>query len=112
MKKVFALFLALTLFLQLFASSAVTPPKNANDIFIPIGKTGKRISLMALSQIDLKTLETLTGRHMGFVDKIGFKLAQRDLRKSIEEDGTINTKKLKRFIANDRSEGFHVGGFA
>jgi hypothetical protein len=113
MKKVFALFLALTLFLQSFASSAVTPPKNANEIFIPIGTTGNRISLMALSQIDLKTLETLTGRRIGFVNKISFKLAQRNLRKSIHPDGTVNAKKLKRFISDgDHSTGFHGGGFA
>jgi len=113
MKKVFAFFLTFSLLVQSFAASIATPPKNAADILLPIGASGQRISLLELSQIDIKNFEALSGRHLKFADRIGFKLAQRDLRKSIQEDGTINSKKLTRYLKNaDHSTGFHFGGFA
>jgi hypothetical protein len=114
MKKVFALLFTTCILLQTFAVGIVTPPKNAKDFFIPIGTTGQQISLMELSQLDVKSFETLSGKHLGFMDRMGFKLAQRDLRKSINEDGTINSKKLTRFMkrVQDHSTGFHIGGFA
>lgn len=109
----FTLFLAVSMLVQSFAVGIVTPPKNAYNVFIPIGTKGQRISLIALAQVDIKTFETLSGRHLGFVDKIGFKIAQRDLRKSISEDGSINSKKLNRYLkSEDHSTGFHIGGFA
>jgi hypothetical protein len=114
MKKFFALLFTISVMFQSFAVGVVLPPKNANDVYLPIGITGQRISLMTLSQLDIKTFETLSGRHLGFMDRIGFKIAQRDLRKSIKEDGTINSKKLNRFLkrSEDHSTGFHIGGFA
>lgn len=113
MKKVFAFVLFAFSVLQSFATGIVTPPKKAAEIFVPVGNTGQRISLLELSQLDLKSFETLTGRHLRFMDRIGFKIAQRDLRKSINRDGTIDARRLNRFRnSGDHSTGFHIGGFA
>jgi hypothetical protein len=120
MKKILGLFVALSFFSASFAvgTSTVLPSKkspklNATEVFIPIGKSGQKISLMELAHIRVKEVEALTGEKMKFTDKVSFKLAQSQLAKSINPDGTINSKKLNKFAAkaNDGS-GFHLGGFA
>jgi hypothetical protein len=122
MRKILTLLFAFTLFTSSFASStslfpppANNPvaPKKATEVFIPIGKSGQMISLMELSRIDVKGLEDLTGKKMKLTDRIGFKLAQRELKRDINPDGTINSKKLKNYLDSDyESRGFHFGGFA
>ena len=85
--------------------------KKASDVYLPVGSTGQKISLLDLSKIDVKAFETLSGRHLNFFDRLGFKLAQKKLRKSINADGTIDNKKLNKFLAEgDHSTGFHLGG--
>lgn len=94
---------------------AETPVMNANQIMLPVGNTGKFISLMALSEISVQDFQEISGRKLGFFDKIGFKLGQKKLRNKIEEDGTIKSKTLKKYaekMAVDGQSGFHVGGFA
>ncbi|HEV8284858.1 MAG TPA: hypothetical protein VGQ09_11150 [Chitinophagaceae bacterium] len=50
---------------------------------------------------------------MSLVEKISFKIAQRKLRKSINADGTIESKKLVIFFQKKVGRyGFHLGGFA
>jgi len=99
---------------SVFAFSSISrDQRNAANVYIPVGTTGKQISLLDLSTINVKNFENLTGRHLGFLDRIGFKIAQKKLRKSISPDGTINSKKLNKFLYNgDHSTGFHLGGFA
>lgn len=114
MKKFLLLFVAFVVVTGSFASfNLIEPQKKATEVFVPIGKSGLQISLMDLSQIKVKEFESLSGKKMKFVDKIGFKIAQRDLRKSINNDGTFNSKKLNR-VANKMAvgEGFNIGGFA
>ncbi|MEO6219018.1 MAG: hypothetical protein ABIO81_01225, partial [Ginsengibacter sp.] len=54
----------------------------------------------------------ISGRHLNFFDRLGFNLAQKKLRRSINADGTIDNKKLNRFLdQGDHSTGFHIGGF-
>ena len=115
MKKLVTLFTALAFVLFSFAAVITeTPPKNANEIFVPVGNAGQKISLMDLSQISMKEFATITGKKLKFVDKVALKLAQRDLRKSINEDGTINSKRLEKSLKKfaDGESGFHIGGFA
>ncbi len=115
MKKVLFFLAAVCLVLSSFAASLLTSPspKKATEIMIPVGSSGKQISLMELSEIKIKDFEALTGRKMKLIDKVGFQLAQRDLRKSINEDGTINNKKLEKFTKKVAGDGgFHLGGFA
>ncbi|TCZ67724.1 hypothetical protein [Flaviaesturariibacter aridisoli] len=109
MRKIMFLFVALLAMVSSFAS--VTPtdvPKNANNIMIPVGSTGKAISLKALSTISIKEYEQMSGRHLGMFDRMGFKKAQKQLRKNIATDGTLKGKLAKR----TEGEGFSIGGFA
>ena len=115
MKKVFALLMAFAVMAQTFAAVSVTvPPKKASEVFIPIGNTGKQISLLDLSEIKVKEFETISGRDMKLADKAMFKMAQKELRKNISHDGTLNSKKLNKFFTQkaDGTSGFHLGGFA
>ncbi len=115
MKKFLLLFVAFVVVSGSFASfNLVEPQKKATEIFVPIGKSGLQISLMDLSQVKVKEFESLSGKKMKFTDKIGFKIAQRELRNSINNDGTFNSKKLNK-LANkmaDGNGGFNIGGFA
>lgn len=114
MRKIFLLLTAICFLTSSFASFTVnTPSKKASEFFIPIGKDMK-ISLMDLSTINVKDFQKLTGKHLNFIDRIGFKAAQRKLRNSINDDGTINNKRLMKFMDSDgdHSTGFHLGGFA
>ena len=97
-----------------FASvNVINPPLKASEIFFPVGKTGMKISLLELSQIKVKDLELLTGRKMDLIDRTSFKLAQKQVRKSINNDGTINSKKVEKYLQQRGGEtGFHLGGFA
>lgn len=114
MKKLLLIFLAFSITASSFAFSTLSfGHRKASDVYIPVGTTGQKISLLNLSQIDIKDFENLSGRHLNFFDRMGFKLAQRKLRKSIDADGTIDNKKLERFLEQgDHSTGFHLGGFA
>lgn len=115
MKKLITLFTAFAFVIFSFAAvTAETPTKNANEIFVPLGNSGSKISLAALSQISVKEFELVSGKKLKFAEKITLKLAQRDLRKSINEDGTINSKRLEKSLKKfaDGESGFHIGGFA
>ena len=114
MKKIFLLFAVFTFFSTSFASSGFSSlPKKAADVYLPVGSTGQKISLLNLSTIGVTDFEKLSGRHLNFFDRLGFKLAQRKLRNSINADGTIDNKRLNKFLEQgDHSTGFHLGGFA
>lgn len=114
MKKIYLLVAALALFTSSFAFSGFSSiPKKAADVYLPVGNTGQKISLLKLSTINMKDFETMSGRHLNFFDKLGFQAAQRKLKRSINADGTIDNKKLNKFLdQGDHSSGFHVGGFA
>jgi hypothetical protein len=120
MKRILTLWVALAIIATSFASgSSVVPPLKkeskikATDVLIPIGKNGQTISLMELSHLKIKELEVITGEKMSLVDKVGFKIAQNQLRHSINADGSFNNRKLEKMAgkAADAS-GFHLGGFA
>lgn len=113
MKKILVFFAALFLITSSNASVNVIEPRlNASEIFFPVGNTGKQISLMDLSQINLKDFENLTGKKLNFIDRVGFKAAQKKLKKSIDSDGTLNNKKVEKFLKRGGETGFHFGGFA
>jgi hypothetical protein len=115
MKKLFFLLIGVLVITSSFGTSMILSPQkpNANQLYIPIGKTGKKISLMELSTISMDKLETLTGKKMNFAERISFRAGQRKLRKGIASDGTIESKKLQKlFGKRDGDSGFHLGGFA
>ena len=114
MRKAITLLLALIILTGSYASVNVVQPKlDASKILIPVGKTGKQISLLELSQISVEDLQVLTGKKMDFFDRMSFKAAQKRVRHSINADGTISNKKLERYLKQRSGEtGFHLGGFA
>jgi hypothetical protein len=116
MRKILLLLTGLLIIAGSYASVNVIKPKeptlNAAEVFFPVGNTGKQISLLELSQISVKDFETLTGKKLNFLDRIGFKKAQKKVRNQIAPDGTITSKKFERYIKKAGETGFHLGGFA
>jgi len=115
MKKIIALFILAAVFSVGYSTSAVEikPTLKANEVFLPVGKTGQLISLQELSTIKLKDFERLTGKEMKFFDKLNFKVGQRQLKKSINPDGSFSKKKVQKYFDKmaEGSGGFHAGGF-
>lgn len=119
MKKVFAFLAALAIMTQSFASAIVTSPVSkpepvrASEVYIPLAN-GKQISMQELAVIKPADFAKLTGKKMNVVDRVGFKLAQKKLRSSINPDGTFNSKKLEKNFKKmaDGGSSFHLGGFA
>jgi len=89
-------------------------PVKATEVYLPLGKTGQLISLMDLSLIKVKEYESLTGKKMDFLDKVNFRIGQRQLRKCINHDGTFSQKKMEKYFtkAAVAGVGFNLGGFA
>jgi hypothetical protein len=114
MKKIALLIISLVLLSGVFAAENFSKPTlKATEIYLPVGKTGKVISLMELSSLRVKDFEELTGNKMKFFDRLGFKAAQKQLRNNINYDGTFNSKKIERFVKRKygSGEGFQAGGF-
>jgi len=119
MKKILLLSAAIFLLTAGFATNnaAKRPAVKASEIYVPIGKTGQTISLLDLSRMKVKDVENFTGKKMSFADRLAFKAAQRQLRKNISPDGTIDSKRLAKEMKKeakkaDGTTGFHLGGFA
>jgi hypothetical protein len=118
MKRIVTFFLALSFLSTSFAAgtaSIVVPKKspspNANQILVPIGKSGEKISLMDLSYMKTKDFESLSGKKLSLANKIAFKVIQKQLRSSINSKGEVNTRifekaalKLKK--ADDKAHNY------
>jgi len=83
----------------------VKPPLKASEVYLSVGNTGKMISLFDLSKISLKDFNKLIGRNMKLFERIGFKLAQKKLRNSINTDGTFNKKQVDKFLRKAPQRG-------
>jgi hypothetical protein len=116
MKKILFLSAAVFMLTASFATTevAVKPALKASEVLIPIGNTGQKISLLDLSSMTIKDVQTFTGKKMSFADRMMFKGAQRQLKKNINSDGTIDSKRIAKRIkkVSDGTTGFHIGGFA
>ena len=115
MKKLLACVLLLAFTAQSFAATVLpseTPKalKNAKEIMIPVGKTGKTISMYELAKISTADFEKLSGKSFSKKEHNRFVKAQKQLNKSINTEGVITNKRLARAMAGDT--GFHLGGFA
>lgn len=67
---------------------------------------------MELSQINQADLVNFTGKKMDMAEKIAFKIIQKNMKNSINPDGTFNkgfAKKLEKMA--EGTKGFHAGGF-
>ena len=114
MKKVISLFIFVTVFLPTYSAttSEVKPALKASELYLTVGKTGKSISLMELSQISFKDFENVTGRKMKFFERLSFTLAQKKVRNIINRDGTISISKMRKYVEHhDDQTGACIGGF-
>jgi len=84
-------------------------PLKADEVYLPVGNSSRLISLMDLSRISVKDFETLSGKKMKFLDKVSFRIGQRQLKKSINQDGTFNRKSIEKYLAAPAGPG---GGFS
>src|SRR4026207_2570608 len=66
MKKILLLSAAIFLLTAGFASNnaAKKPAVKASEVFIPIGNTGQKISLLDLSRMSVKDVQNFTGKKM------------------------------------------------
>ena len=115
MKKIFTSVLFLFFITQSFASVVASKDVglNASDIFLPIGNSGKQISLAELSVISVKQYQLIAGKKLKLSEKIAFKISQKKLRNMISEDGTVSSKKFEHASKKgffDAHE-FNIGGF-
>ena len=113
----FALFAFLSATTSASNSIFIKPAKNpvkATEVYLPVGNTGQLISLMDLSRISVKDYEALTGKKMKFINKVNFKICQRELKKSINTDGTFSKKKMEKYFTKAARGvgGFSLGGLA
>ncbi|MBK7291141.1 MAG: hypothetical protein IPI78_13445 [Chitinophagaceae bacterium] len=113
MRKLSMLLMCLLVIISSFATTLATkPPLKASEIFLPVGKTGKMISLLDLSTIQIKDFQELTGEKIEFFDRIAIKNAQRKLRDNINYDGSFNSKRIEKVLKKrGDGEGFQAGGF-
>ena len=114
MKKVIIFFALIGIFSSVNSTTNLIPSSvatrlKANEVYLPVGKTGHLISLMDLSRISVKDFETLSGKKMKFYEKMNFKLGQHQLKKSINEDGTFNKKSIEKYLTRPIAGG---GGFS
>jgi hypothetical protein len=117
MKKLSLFVFTFVLFAAVFANSeAFTIPKpiNAKEIYLPVGNTGQKISLLNFSRLKPSEYEKLAGVKLNVLDRVNYKMAMAKLRRSIDKDGTIKNEKLAKLIIGtaDSSKGFHLAGFA
>lgn len=119
MKKTFTFFLLIAVVSATYSSTisvSVSPAKplvKATEVYVPIGKAGQFISLMELSQIKVKDYEALAGKKMKFLDKVNFKIGQRELKKSINHDGTFSNKRVEKYFNKAALGGaFSLSGLA
>jgi hypothetical protein len=116
MKKIITLFFLLAMFTQTISAATVSGEKlKASEIMIPVGNTGKSISMLDLSTMSVNDFEQLSGKKLKGFDKMMFKSGQKELRHCINADGTLNNKRLEKLYKKDHKDltaGFNIGGFA
>ena len=120
MKKTFILFLLIAVVSSTYSStnsipvSSTNPSIKATEVYVPIGKNGQLISLMDLSQISVKDFEKLSGKKMKMMEKVNFKMKQRELKKNINYDGSFSKKRVEKYFNKAALAGgaFSLSGLA
>jgi len=119
MKKTFILFLLSAVVSTTYSStnsipvSSTNPSIKATEVYVPVGKNGHLISLMDLSQISVKEFESLSGKKMKMMEKVNFKMKQRELKKNINYDGSFSKKRVEKYFNKAALGGaFSLSGLA
>jgi hypothetical protein len=112
MKKLTLIFLALLMIFS--ADAAVLPSENpdAKSIKVVLPWSNQTISLAELATLTPKQYKALTGKKLTLAEKIQLKISQRQARKLIEKDGTVNAEKWKKKFGFFDRWSWHWGGFA
>lgn len=93
--------------------AAVNPgPVKANMLIVQLPGKGKLISLADFSTLSSRKYEQLTGQELSLLQKAGFKMGQRQVRKLIQKDGTVDMEKLQKKAGFFGRWKWHWGGFA
>jgi hypothetical protein len=108
----------LLVLLALFAFSAnlfsaelpKTKEPNAKDVMIPLMYSDKSITLEQFVKLTPSAYKELTGKKLGFKHHVEMKVTQRQLKKTIRKDGTVDVTELQKVAAEPFK--FHLGGFA
>src|SRR5438128_995257 len=79
----------------------------ASKFMIPVGDT--RISFTDYLQLSPRQYKILTGKKLGLLGTLKFKMAQHRLKRLMTANGTIDTKKAKGIFDGSN---FHKGGYA
>lgn len=105
----FILFVSLFAPVYCFASSYFVESKDplANDVMIPLFKTGRLISIENFMKLTPKTYQIIVGKKMKLNERISLIVGKRYLKRAINKDGTVNTKKMGFFGKWE----WHWGGF-
>jgi hypothetical protein len=107
------LFATVMVVLVLPATYAILPTEpttktpTASELQIPLYGSDKTISLADFLKLTPKGYKELTGKKLKLKDKLGLKLIQREFKKCIDKDGTVNVEKMKKVDGS----GFNIGGF-
>lgn len=119
MKKTFILFLLIAVVSGAYSStnsipvSLTNPSIKATEVYVPVGKNGQLISLMDLSQISVKDFERLSDKKMKMMEKVNFKMKQRELKKNINYDGSFSKKRVEKYFNKAALGGaFSLSGLA
>lgn len=86
----------------------------AEEIMMPLFGTNQQISLADYVTLTPKEYKTLTGKKLSLKEKISLKLSQRQLKKVINKDGTVNAQKLQKYYDDEqcsRPAWFLIGFF-
>jgi len=119
MKKAFILFLLIAVVSATYSStntipvSSPNPSIKATEVYVPIGKNGQLISLMDFSEISVKDFEKLSGKKMKMMEKVNFKMKQRQLKKNINYDGSFSKKRVEKYFNKAAlGDAFSLSGLA
>jgi len=112
MKKLPLIFLALLIIVSADAAVLLSENPDAKNIMVALPWSNQTISLAELATLTPKQYKALTGKKLTLAEKIQLKISQRQARKLIEKDGTVNAEKWKKKFGFFDRWSWHWGGFA
>jgi hypothetical protein len=86
-----------------------TPSLSADNLMVPLFKSGKSVSLSEFMNLTPSEYKDLTGEKMSFKERIELKLFQHRFKNAIAKDGTIDIQKFHQDM--DDNGGFNIGWF-
>lgn len=110
-KKLFSILALFAITANLFASELPKPKEpNAREVMIPLMYSDQNISLADFVKLTPSGYKALTGKKIGFKHGVELKVTQKQLKKAIRKDGTVDVQELQKAAAEPFK--FHLGGFA